>query len=263
MKLTVFPEIWSLFPNLRILILVASLPPTDIPTRNAKITGRWQTAWKNLAESTPKPAAHPHVTAFKTALKGAGIKVSSYPPAIEALAKRVKGPTPAFSVNPFVDFYNSICLTHVLPSGAFDLDEIAQAGHDHDIVLRKSKEGDTFQALDDTEGKPLPEGEIGYFADTVGLSRHFIWRQSKQVSNFVLLLAVVVRCSNDPCSSGTAPRNIDKLCRRSRIRRRNLRGCCRRNGIQPRRRIPGRFRVRGQDQEGADGGRARDRVAVM
>lgn len=109
MKLIVAPEIFSLFPNLRILVLVASLPALDAAqtaARDALIRSRWRSAWSRLA-STEKPASHPNVKAFKDAMKGAGIKVSSFPPAIESLVKRVKPGSKPFEVNFLVDFYNA------------------------------------------------------------------------------------------------------------------------------------------------------------
>ncbi|KAI9009224.1 Phenylalanyl-tRNA synthetase [Hyaloraphidium curvatum] len=183
MKLIVRPNVFSAIPGLRVLVLSVTMP-NDVPeervlARNEAIRSRWTAAWSRVADA-PRNGPHPHIATFRTALKAAGIKVSSYPPAIESLTKRIKPGTSPFSVNPLVDLYNSMCLENFLPAGAFDLDRVAAASNGGDILLRRSEVGDTFLALDDAETKDMAPGELAYFTGSVGLTRHFIWRQARQ-----------------------------------------------------------------------------------
>ncbi|CAE7610503.1 unnamed protein product [Symbiodinium natans] len=89
----------------------------------------------------------------------------------------------SFSVNPLVDFYNTLSVKHVVTGGGFDLE--AMPG---DLRLRLSKKGDSFLALDSQGGRPVEvePGEVNYIAEgadteTTGnvVTRHLAYKQSR------------------------------------------------------------------------------------
>ncbi len=85
----------------------------------------------------------------------------------------MKGGAP-FTINPLVDWYNTISLRHVVPVGAFDLAALSEP-----LELRLSRAGDTFTSLDADEPLAVPPGEVSYASGPVILTRHFVWRQAK------------------------------------------------------------------------------------
>jgi len=104
-----------------------------------------------------------------------GVPAKKFPSSVEALLRRaMKGGEP-FSIHPVVDFYNAVCLAHVVPVGGFDLSDLG-AGLD----LRLSRPGDTFQALDDAAPQPVARGEISWASGSTVLTRHLVWRQASQ-----------------------------------------------------------------------------------
>lgn len=78
------------------------------------------------------------------------------------------------SPNPLVDFYNLVSLTHVVPTGGFDLAEVGS-----ELRLRLTRDGDLFTALDEPAPLEVGAGEVAYAAGTTVLTRHFVWRQAR------------------------------------------------------------------------------------
>ena len=173
MRLVIEPRIFDYFPGLRLAMAVAR----DLRNTASEALGnRWREAWRGAgARDLPNAQSHPYVNSWREQLRGAGVSGKKFPTSIEAMLRRaLKGREP-FHINPLVDFYNALSLHHVVPAGAWDLDEIPQ-----DIHLRFTRAGDHFTALDETEAIAVAEGEIAYASDTIVLTRHFMWRQAKQ-----------------------------------------------------------------------------------
>jgi DNA/RNA-binding domain of Phe-tRNA-synthetase-like protein len=102
-----------------------------------------------------------------------GVSGRKFPSSIESLLRRAfKGGEPP-SINPLVDFYNSISLRHVVPAGGFDLAQLDDA-----LELRLTHEGDTFRPLDSTSAERVEPGEVAYASGNEILTRHFVWKQS-------------------------------------------------------------------------------------
>ncbi|MGE5232876.1 MAG: B3/4 domain-containing protein [Acidobacteriota bacterium] len=135
----------------------------------------WNGAWRSAAASgLPNPQAHPHVRAWREAMKAAGAPHKDFPSSIEALLRRaLKGGEP-FRINPLVDFYNSVSLRNVSPAGGFDVDALTEG-----LELRLSRPGDRFAALDGSPSVELPAGEVSYASGVTVLTRHLLWRQSR------------------------------------------------------------------------------------
>ncbi len=175
MKLTVEPEVFEAFPGMRLVIAVAY--GVDNTKDRPGIREEWQRAWTSAAEERVhgKSRSHPRIRPWREAWQRLGVSSKKFPSSIEAMLRRaMKGGEP-FSINPLVDFYNAISLKHIVPAGGFDLSETGE-----ELVLRFTKEGDTFQALDEKVPMEVPVGEVAYATDSAVLTRHFVWRQARR-----------------------------------------------------------------------------------
>jgi DNA/RNA-binding domain of Phe-tRNA-synthetase-like protein len=86
----------------------------------------------------------------------------------------MKGGEP-LRIHPLVDLYHAVSLRNLTPAGAFDL-----GGLNGDVELRRTRDGDTFTALDAHEAEPVPPGEIAYADGSTVLTRHLVWRQARE-----------------------------------------------------------------------------------
>ena len=173
MRLVVEPRIFDCFPGLHLPVALAR----DL--RNAPseaLRSEWHEAWQEAgARDLPNAQTHPYVNAWREHLRGAGVSGKKFPTSIEAMLRRaLKGGEP-FHINPLVDFYNTLSLRHVVPAGAWDLDEVPA-----DLQLRFTRAGDHFTSLDETQAVAVAEGEIAYASGPVVLTRHLMWRQARQ-----------------------------------------------------------------------------------
>jgi DNA/RNA-binding domain of Phe-tRNA-synthetase-like protein len=176
MRFVVVPEIFELFPGLELPVAVAEdvSPSADM----AEVEHLWRQSWEDAARSASdydNPQSHPRVAAWRTAMGGMGISGRKFPSSIESLLRRAfKGGDPP-RINPLVDFYNAVSLRHVVPAGGFDLQEI-----DETLELRLTRAGDTFHPLDGSAPESVGEGEVAYASGAEILTRHFVYKQSRQ-----------------------------------------------------------------------------------
>ena len=104
-----------------------------------------------------------------------GVSGKEFPSSIEAVLRRAMKGGPPFSINPLVDFYNTVSLRHTVPAGGFDLD-----GFHQPLELRLTRDGDVFTSLELDNAVPVAPGEVAYASGNVILTRHFVWRQARQ-----------------------------------------------------------------------------------
>jgi len=194
MDLIAAPEVFARFPGLRIAVTVARGVDND-PPRPA-ITALWRAAWQASAVAGApygNAQSHPRVGPWRERFAAMGVSGKQFPSSVEALLRRaLKGGEP-FDINPLVDWYNALSLRHVVPAGAFDL--VALDGQSLD--LRLTREGDTFTALDAAAPAVVAPGEVAYAVGSTVLTRHFVWRQSREglvtpATRDVLLLSEVL-----------------------------------------------------------------------
>jgi DNA/RNA-binding domain of Phe-tRNA-synthetase-like protein len=173
LRFRVEPAIFGHFPGMRIAVAFARGIDN---TRRCDAVGRvWREAWNGASVHAQygNAQSHPRVAPWRERFRMMGVKAKDYPSSIEAMLRRaLKGGEP-FSINPLVDFYNSLSLRHVLPAGGFDV------GGLDEIDLRITRGGDTFTPLDSTVTEEVPPGEAAYAAGQSVLTRHLVWRQSK------------------------------------------------------------------------------------
>jgi len=172
---TIENRVFEFFPGMR--IVVAILKDLDNQLEKPEIQTELREAWISAGKAATEygnPQSHPNIKPWVDHLKELGVSRKQFPSSIEALVRRAgKGGEP-ISINPLVDFYNSISLKYLVTAGAYDLDQL-----DYGLELRFSRAGDTFQALGDENILGVPEGEISYADGTQILTRHCVWRQSK------------------------------------------------------------------------------------
>lgn len=174
MRFSVQPEVFALFPGMRISVAVAL--GIDNATTRPEIESAWRQAWLAGGENRiyGNAQSHPRIRPWRDRFRAIGISGKEFPCSAEALLRRaLKGGEP-FSINPLVDFYNSVSLRRAVPAGAFDLDQMQG-----DLELRLTRQGDTFWAMDADEPIAVEVGEVAYTDDNEILTRHFVWRQSR------------------------------------------------------------------------------------
>ncbi len=176
MRFTIDSDVWQRFPGLRILLVWAEGidNSTDLPHVQTALdesidglSGRW---------SHPNPQSHPYIAAWRDAIRDTGFSGKKFPSSIEALTRRVLGGKGLGSINPLVDFYNSVSLRHVVPAGGWDLDDLAT--EDGELRLRLAGGDERFRALGTDQEIGIEPGEAAYVVGNQVVTRHFVWRQS-------------------------------------------------------------------------------------
>lgn len=175
MQFAVQPQIFEFFPGMCLAVLVAH--GLENAGENRALEALWRETWTQArAEGSVygNAQSHPRVRIWRERLRAIGVSPKEFPSSIEALLRRaLKGGEP-FTINPLVDFYNTISLRHTVPVGAFDLDGIGGP-----FELRLTAPGDTFLSMDSDIPVDVPAGEVAYADGSTVLTRHFVWRQSR------------------------------------------------------------------------------------
>lgn len=95
-------------------------------------------------------------------------------PSVDALTRRLGRTGQLPRINPVVDCYNLVSVTHVVPAGAFDLDRV-----EGDIVIRFARPDDAFVPLGEPDEVETPHpGEVVYADDRTVLTRHWNHRDA-------------------------------------------------------------------------------------
>jgi len=175
MEFSVEPDVFARIPGMRLAVVVAR--DVDNHQDRPEVSRAWAEAWAaaaSMAAPHGNAQSHPRVAAWRQRFQAIGISMRHFPTSIEALLRRaMKGGAP-FRINPLVDFYNAVSLRHVVPVGGFDLDRVAGP-----LVVRLTRDGDTFAPLDGEGPVPVPAGEVAYATGTTILTRQLMWRQAR------------------------------------------------------------------------------------
>jgi DNA/RNA-binding domain of Phe-tRNA-synthetase-like protein len=172
MRFIIHDDFWQLLPDARIGIVIArSLDNTA--TERADIAALLADAAAMAAVSLGEDiAAHPAIAPWRQAYQAFGVKPSKYRPSIESLLRSARAGR-IRSVNPLVDLYNTISLTHLLPCGGEDLAAVRG-----DIRLERASGGEYFVALGAQEAEPPQVGEVIYRDDAGVICRCWNWREA-------------------------------------------------------------------------------------
>jgi DNA/RNA-binding domain of Phe-tRNA-synthetase-like protein len=115
------------------------------------------------------------IAVYREAFEKLGMNPNKFMSSIEAMTSRIEKKKGFPSINPIVDLGNAVSLKYLVPLGAHDLDHA-----DADIVVRFSREGDTFIPFGQTEAEILDDGELIYSVGERVKTRRWIWRQSEE-----------------------------------------------------------------------------------
>jgi DNA/RNA-binding domain of Phe-tRNA-synthetase-like protein len=173
-RFVVSPEIFELYPGLMLPVAVAQYVEAAADT--AGVEKLWHQGWEEagrLASAYGNAQSHPRVAAWREAMTATGVSGRKFPSSVESLLRRAfRGGEPP-SINPLVDFYNSVSLRHVVPAGGFDLSQLGGT-----LELRLTRQGDNFRPLDSASSERVEPGEVAYASGNEILTRHFVWKQS-------------------------------------------------------------------------------------
>jgi DNA/RNA-binding domain of Phe-tRNA-synthetase-like protein len=172
MRFIIHDDFWRLFPDARIDVVIArelDNTATERADIAALLADAAAAAAAGLGDDT---ATHPAIAPWRHAYQTFGVKPSKYRSSIESLlraarAQRIRG------VNPLVDLYNIVSLTHLLPCGGEDLAAVRG-----DIRLGLAAGGEDFVPLGAQEAEPPRAGEVIYRDDAGVICRCWNWREA-------------------------------------------------------------------------------------
>jgi DNA/RNA-binding domain of Phe-tRNA-synthetase-like protein len=173
MKISATPEFFQLFPEARIALVVVrgvDNGPREAPAsllRDAQSGALSRLGGGALTE-------HPRIHCWREAYRGFGAKPKDYPSSIENLLRRALKGEPLRSINPLVDLYNVVSLTHLLPAGGEDLDAV-----EGDILLTRASSNEAaVKLLGESEERPPKAGEVIYKDDRGAICRRWNWKEA-------------------------------------------------------------------------------------
>jgi DNA/RNA-binding domain of Phe-tRNA-synthetase-like protein len=172
MHFSIHDHFWQLFPDARIGVVIArELDNTagERPDITALLADAATNAAAGLGDDI---AAHPAIAPWRQAYQSFGVKPSKYRSSIEGLLRSARAQR-IRSVNPLVDLYNTVSLTHLLPCGGEDL--VALRG---DIRLELASGGEHFVPLGAHDAEPPQPGEVIYRDDAGVICRCWNWREA-------------------------------------------------------------------------------------
>jgi DNA/RNA-binding domain of Phe-tRNA-synthetase-like protein len=190
-------NITNAFPDFRVAFVVAeglTIAPERPAELDALIARREEAARAKWIGT--ELSQIPGVAAWRAAYKAFGIRQTRYRSSVERLVKNVLAARPLARVNAFVDLYNAVSLSAVLPLGADDLDKVTPP-----LAFRYARDGDSFVDMADAasgEGQETPKaGEIVYADAAHVLCRRWNWRQdARSIITQATTRAVVTVQSN-------------------------------------------------------------------
>ncbi len=173
MKLSATPEFFELFPDASVaLVIVRGIDNSRRGDEADLLRAAQAGASARLGGAVL--AEHPRIHCWREAYRAFGAKPKDYPSSIENLLRRALKGEPLRSVNPLVDLYNVVSLTHLLPAGGEDLDAI-----DGDIVLTRASSAETpVKLLGENEERAPKPGEVLYKDERGAICRRWNWKEA-------------------------------------------------------------------------------------
>lgn len=173
MKFSIHPNIFTQFPDFKVgYLLVEGLNQDQHAPELHKIV-------QKAIDQALKKAEHissddKRMTSWYQVFSTLALDANKHKPAHIALFDRLKKDGKLPTILPIVDLTNSMSVTHLVPIGTHQLDNLSD-----DVVIRFTQEGDTFQGMNTENGEPIPTGELAYTSGSHVLTRHMVWRQGE------------------------------------------------------------------------------------
>lgn len=175
MNFVIDQDFWELFPDATIGVVIArgidNQAAADT-TIGALLAAAVTDAASRLGEADL--ATHPAIAPWRDAYRRFGVKPAKFRSSIENLLRSARGQG-VREINPLVDLYNSVSLTHWLPCGGEDLRSVRG-----DIHLTRSNGSEHFVPLGSTEAQSPQVGEVLYRDDEGVLCRCWNWREAER-----------------------------------------------------------------------------------
>jgi DNA/RNA-binding domain of Phe-tRNA-synthetase-like protein len=167
--LTVTADVRAAFDQLHIVAVAADGLDNTAPWPEVEARlGALERAGTSITEDDPR------ISTWHAAYRTFGTNPRRQRPSVDALTRRLTRAGRLPRISPFVDAYNAVSVTHVVPAGAFDLDHV-----DGDIVVRFAAPGDAFTPLGEPDTVEQPhDGEVVYADDAGVLTRHWNHRDA-------------------------------------------------------------------------------------
>ncbi len=172
MNLEIEESFWTLFPDAMVgVVVLANLdnhtPKPSLDERFAAAVARAQVDFADA--DFPN---HEAISPWRRAYQSFGAKPAKFRSSIEALLRSAVAGRLS-SINPLVDLYNTISLTHRLPAGGEDLAKI-----EGDLFLTRARGDEEFVPLGSTANDPPATGEVIYRDDRGAICRCWNWREA-------------------------------------------------------------------------------------
>lgn len=187
------PEFWELFPEGQINLLelrgIDNHPVDSVTEFNELLQNAEKDAQQFITADVF--SENEVVAQWRQALRKFKTKKGARS-SIEALLKRISQGHQFTSINPLVDFYNSVSMKYAVPTGGEDIDQIKGAMH-----LGLAQGGESFWPLGAEEDAPALPGEMIYYDDEGAICRSLNWREAKrtmlteQTQNAILVMESV------------------------------------------------------------------------
>lgn len=172
MNLTINPKIFEMYPDLILGVLVVNSADNQKKLGIAELLRSTENTLRERADMN-NVKEHPAIAAWRDAHRLFGNNPNRYAPSVEAVIKRVVKGGRLPDINPLVDLYNHICMTHVVPVGGEDLDQCTGS-----IELTIATGNEQFIGLGDEENDPPEPGEAIYKDEGGVICRRFNWREA-------------------------------------------------------------------------------------
>ncbi|MBL4934567.1 B3/4 domain-containing protein [Clostridium sp. YIM B02515] len=172
-KFIIEDDLWSLFPNAKIGVIVCKGIDNSIKDKD-KYAEMILEAEKEALKHLPSEefSSNSVIKVWREAFQKFKTKKGARS-SIEALLKRIYNGNHLGTINPLVDIYNSISLKYALPCGGENIDKFAG-----DIRLTKAVGNEDFITLGTDKSEPPYEGEIVYKDNDGAICRCFNWREA-------------------------------------------------------------------------------------
>ena len=174
MRFIVEQKVFEILPTVCFGVVVGR--NLDNGRSNGQITALLEEAMRRTREkfTSIKLKEHPDLQPYRRAFEKLGINPNKFPCSVEALSARIAKGGSLPEINPAVNLVNVYSLNYTLPMGAHDLDAANE-----DLVVRFSRDGDTFIPFGGEEPEMPEQDELVYASGNMIKTRKWIWRQSE------------------------------------------------------------------------------------
>src|SRR5947209_4875702 len=176
-QLKIDPRISEQYPGYSALVIYARGLSNGASDEDSTRLLREAESEKRVTFASEKPASDVHIAAWRQAYASFGAKPNKFLCSLEALLSRTLKGHDLPAINWLVDTYNAISISHMLPVGGEDWDQLTS-----DLVLTFATGNEPFDTVENGEQVVVhaEPGEV-IWADSTGITcRRWNWRQCRR-----------------------------------------------------------------------------------